>query len=30
MSTDCQVDFYELARATQSAEQLACRLAMMA
>ena len=30
MATDCQVDFYELARATQSAEQLACRLAMMA
>ena len=30
MSTACQVDFYVLARATQSAEQLACRLAMMA
>mgnify|MGYP000281859970 CR=1 FL=1 len=30
MSTACQVDFYVLARTTQSAEQLACRLAMMA
>jgi DNA polymerase-3 subunit chi len=30
MSAACQVDFYVLARTTQSAEQLACRLAMMA
>jgi DNA polymerase-3 subunit chi len=30
MATACQVDFYVLARPTQSAEQLACRLAMMA
>jgi DNA polymerase-3 subunit chi len=30
MSDDCQIDFYVLARPDQSAEQLACRLAMMA
>lgn len=30
MSAACQVDFYVLARATQSPEQLACLLAMMA
>jgi DNA polymerase-3 subunit chi len=30
MSDTCQVDFYVLARATQSAEELACRLALMA
>ena len=30
MSRACQVDFYVLARASQSAERLACRLAMMA
>ena len=30
MSAACQVDFYVLARTTQSAEQLSCRLAMMA
>lgn len=30
MSPACQVDFYVLARPDQSAEQLACRLAMMA
>lgn len=30
MGSDCQVDFYVLANAAQSAEQLACRLAMMA
>lgn len=30
MGTACQVDFYVLARATQSAEHLACRLSMMA
>jgi DNA polymerase-3 subunit chi len=30
MPKDCQVDFYVLARPTQSAGELACRLAMMA
>lgn len=30
MSDACQVDFYVLARPGQSAERLACRLAMMA
>lgn len=30
MSDHCQVDFYVLASAGQSAERLACRLAMMA
>lgn len=30
MTASCQVDFYVLARASQSAEQLVCRLAMMA
>jgi DNA polymerase-3 subunit chi len=30
MTATCQVDFYVLARTSQSAEQLACRLAMMA
>ncbi|MEJ2401484.1 MAG: DNA polymerase III subunit chi [Xanthomonadales bacterium] len=30
MTSACQVDFYVLARTTQSAEQLACRLSMMA
>jgi DNA polymerase IIIc chi subunit len=30
MSNACQVDFYVLASPAQSAEQLACRLAMMA
>lgn len=30
MNTSCQVDFYVLARAEQSAEHLACQLAMMA
>jgi len=30
MSESCQVDFYVLARPDQSAQRLACRLAMMA
>ena len=30
MSSTCQVDFYVLARPEQSAERLACKLAMMA
>ncbi len=30
MAAPCQVDFYVLASASQSAERLACRLAMMA
>ncbi len=30
MNASCQVDFYVLARPDQSAERLACRLAMMA